>query len=133
MDTDNPVIKLCIEGSQAEYERKLDRARELYQRAWDIASDDYEACIAAHYLARRQSTPEDTLHWNQTALHHADLTPVERVRDFYPSLYLTLGHSLEELGQVDEAKRYYALSADHLDDLLSGPDPNFDRNSSPSE
>ena len=111
MDLNNPVIKLCIEGSQAEFEGKPELAGALYQRAWQTAKDDFEACIAAHYLARFQDNPADRLCWNQEALSRADKIQDERVRDFYPSLYLNLGQSYELLGNAVESKRYYDLAA----------------------
>jgi mannose/cellobiose epimerase-like protein (N-acyl-D-glucosamine 2-epimerase family) len=112
MDLSNPVIQLCIEGSRAEFENRPEDARRLYQQAWDIACDDYEACIAAHYLARFQPAPEETLRWNQEALKRANLVADERVRDFYPSLYLNLGHSYEMLGHQPDAQKFYALAAE---------------------
>ena len=112
MDTSNPVIQLCIAGTQAEFARHIDEARSLYLQAWDLASDDYEACIAAHYVARFQDSPEETLHWNQIALSHADAVGDERVRDFYPSLYLNLGKSHEVLGNQAEAQKYYSLAVE---------------------
>ena len=112
MDTTNPVIQLCIQGAQAEFEHRLDDARSLYQQAWDLHADDYEACIAAHYFARFQENPEETLHWNQIALDHAYAVNDERVKEFYPSLYLNLGRSHELLGNREEAKRYYDLAAE---------------------
>jgi len=36
----------------------------------------------------------------------------ERVKEFYPSLYLNLGKSHENLGNQLEAQRYYTLAAD---------------------
>ena len=112
MDTTNPVIQLCIQGALAEFEHRTDDARALYQQAWDSHSDDYEACIAAHYVARFQDSPEDALHWNQIALEHANMVNDERVEDFYPSLYLNMGHSHEVLGNQDEAQKYYNLAAE---------------------
>ena len=112
MDTTNPVIQLCIQGAFAEFEKRLDDANALYQRAWDLHADDYEACIAAHYLARYQDSPVETLRWNQIALEHADAVNDERVDGFYPSLYLTLGLSLEVLGNRMQAKRFYDLAAE---------------------
>ncbi len=58
---------------------------------------------------RRRS--QDTLHWNQEALARADAVGDSRVRSFYPSLYLNMGHSYEVLGNRAEASRYYALAA----------------------
>jgi hypothetical protein len=112
MDISNPVIKLCMAGIRAEFEHRLEDAKALYQRAWEAHTDDYEACIAAHYLARFQETPEETLDWNQVALEHANAVGDERVRDFYPSLYLNLGHSHEVLGNLTEAQKYYNLAAE---------------------
>jgi hypothetical protein len=112
MDISNPIIQLCMEGSRAEFEHSPEDARALYQQAWEACTDDYEACIAAHYAARFQKTPEETLQWNQTALDHANAVPDGRVKDFYPSLYLSLGYAYELLGNQVEAQRYYNLAAD---------------------
>jgi V8-like Glu-specific endopeptidase len=111
MDLNNLVIRLCVEGSQAEFAKRPDDARTLYQQAWDTAQDDYEKCIAAHYVARMQSTPEDTFRWNQIALTHAKAVTDDRVQSFYPSLYLNMGQSYEVLGNSTEANRYYDLAA----------------------
>lgn len=112
MDTTNPVIHLCMAGARAEFEHRLEEARQFYLQAWDAHTDDYEACIAAHYMARFQDTAEASLRWNQLALEHAQAVGDERVRDFYPSLYLNLGKSYETLGNALEAQRYYDLAAD---------------------
>ncbi|MBK9927525.1 MAG: hypothetical protein IPP66_19825 [Anaerolineales bacterium] len=112
MDTTNPIIQLCMQGSLAEFEHRMDDARALYQQAWDSHSDNYEACIAAHYVARFQDNPQETLRWNLIALQHARAVNDERVADFYPSLYLNIGHSYELLGNQEEAQKYYGLAAE---------------------
>jgi len=112
IDPANPVIRLCVAGTQAEFQGRADAARSLYQQAWQAARDDYEACIAAHYVARFQETPAEMLHWNREALRRAEAVADERVRDFYPSLYLNMGHAHELLGEQAAAERYYALAAD---------------------
>lgn len=61
MEPDNVVVKLCVLGMQAEGEGDAERAGRLFGEAWEAAQDDYEACIAAHYVARHQATAEDTL------------------------------------------------------------------------
>jgi len=111
MDLDNPVIKLCLAGTQAEFQGHSDQAHLYYEQAWETAQDDYEACIAAHYLARHQKQPAERLHWNQVALTKAEAVNDERVQAFYPSLYLNLGQSYELLGQPAEAQRYYDRAA----------------------
>jgi tetratricopeptide (TPR) repeat protein len=111
MDLNNPVVKLCADGTRAEFEGRLDDARSLFMQAWKESKDNYDACVAAHYVARHQESPQDTLHWNQEALARADGVGDDRVRSFYPSLYVNLGHSYEVLGHQAEAKRYYQLAA----------------------
>lgn len=112
MDLENPVVQLCIKGTQAEFAGNLQDACALYQRAWQQAQDDFEACVAAHYVARCQKNSADTLHWNQEALRRAALVQDGRVQDFYPSLYLNLGLSYEMLGQHDEAQHYFQLAGE---------------------
>jgi len=112
MDLDNPVIQLCIAGTRAEFEHRLEDARVLYQQAWGARTDDYDACIAAHYVARFQDSAEESLRWNQIALKHANVVNDERVKDFYPSLYLSLGRSHELAGNQVEAQSYYDLAAE---------------------
>ncbi len=112
MDITNPVINLCIRGSQAEFEGRIEDARSLYLQAWETSRDDYEACVAAHYMARRQDDPARALHWNQIALAHAEAVGDERVQSFFPSLYVNRGHSHEALGNLIEAEYYYKLAAD---------------------
>lgn len=121
MDPENPVVALCVRGMQAETECRGDDARVLYEQAWRARRDDYEACIAAHFLARRQDTPADELRWNREALDRAGAAGDERVRGFHASLYLNLGHSHETLGELDEARRCYALAEERLADVPSGP------------
>jgi len=112
MDLNSRVVHLCIEGTRAEFEGRITAARNLCLQAWQEAQDDYEACVAAHYVARHQEHPEEALRWNQEALLRADAVGDDRVRSFYPSLYLNLGQSHERLGNQTEARRYYALAAE---------------------
>jgi tetratricopeptide (TPR) repeat protein len=111
MDPNSPVVRLCVAGMQAEAAGGFDAARACFAQAWESRTDDLEACIAAHYLARHQDDPRATLRWNQEALRRADLVGDERVHGFYPSLYLNLGWSHEQLGERDAARRWYSLAA----------------------
>ena len=112
MDPTNPVVKLCAEGMQAEFEGRGADAHALFLRALETRSDDFEACIAAHFVARYQQEPEEMLRWNREALERANAVHDERVHNFYPSLQLNLGKSHEELGSQAEARRCYRLAAD---------------------
>jgi tetratricopeptide (TPR) repeat protein len=112
MDLNNPVIRLCIEGTQAEFRGRKDEACKRYRQAWEAVTDDYEACIAAHYMARCQDSPKEILRWNQQALKRADAVKDERIKHFYPSLYLNMGRSYELLGDQAEAKKYFDIAAE---------------------
>ena len=111
MDPNNPIVRLCVEGMQAEAAGKAAEARMLLIKAWEQKQNDFEACIAAHYVARHQETPQDTLTWNQVALDRASLLESEEIEAFYPSLYLNLGKSHSDMGNLQAARKYYELAA----------------------
>ena len=121
MDPSNPVVAMCSEGMRAESEGRAAEAKVLFGRAWEAATDDYEACIAAHYLARHQETMELTLQWNEESLRRAELVGDERVDGFLPSLFLNLGHSHEELGEPEKARTFYLRAEEHLSAVPPGP------------
>jgi hypothetical protein len=121
IDPENHVAKLCAAGMQAEAAGRDAEARTLFLQAWAAHRDHYEACIAAHFLARQQATLEETLYWNQVALDHAAAVGDERVHSFYPSLYLNLGRCHELLGDTEQARRCYGRAATGLVDLPAGP------------
>jgi hypothetical protein len=120
MDPDNQVVRLCAEGMEAEFAGRRDAARVLFDRAWETSSSDFEACIAAHYVARHQPDAGATLHWNQVALERAELVHDDSVRRFYASLHLNLGHAYEQSGDLVLACRHYTLAHERLDDVPHG-------------
>jgi hypothetical protein len=117
MDPNNHVIELCVAGMAAEGEGRPADAKALFEQAWLASRDDYEACVAAHYVARHQATAAEELEWNRTALERAERVGDARVQGFYPSLYLNLAHSLEKLGRVTEACQRYTQAAEYADAL----------------
>jgi hypothetical protein len=119
MDADNPVVALCARGMDAEVAGPPGRAKEIFEQAWSSASDDYEHCVAAHYVARHQDSPQQRLEWNERCLALADAVGDDRVSGFYPSLHLNLGRDFEHLGDIDRAREHYAAAlafADRLGD-----------------
>lgn len=69
-DPDNPVMQLCAAGMQVDGEP--DKARPLFEQAWNARRDDFDASVAAHFLARHQPTPAATREWNERALRMRD-------------------------------------------------------------
>jgi hypothetical protein len=112
MDPENPVNALCIQGMDAEGEGDPDSARAFFARAWDLRSNHIEAAVAAHYVARHQETPAETLVWNRRALDEALAGDPAAISGLLPSLHLNLGKSYEDTGDTNAARRHY-LAAEH--------------------
>lgn len=110
MDCENPIVKRCAEGMSLEAEGRPAEAAEAFVEAWQMATDDYEASIAAHFVARHQGSLEEVLHWDQISLERANLVNEEKVSSFYPSLYLNMGRAHEDLEHLEEAKHFYILA-----------------------
>ena len=101
IDAANPVVALCAAGM--EREGTPAEARQLFEEAWAARRDDYDASIAAHFLARHQDTSADTLHWNALAVRHAEAVTDARANELMASLYLNVGDSYAATGQKAEA------------------------------
>lgn len=121
MDPNNQVVRLCTEGMQAEAAGDNAEAKRLFEQAWAEATDDYERCVAAHYVARHQDGPEPTLHWNEECLRYADIVRDERVEAFYPSLLLNIGYCHEQMGDAQRAAESYRRAEERLATLPEGP------------
>ena len=119
-DPNNPVIKLCVEGMNAEGEGNIEQAQQLFQQAWDTASDDFEAFTAAHYLARNQPDPNENLKWNLEALTRADRIADDPMKQHYPSLYLNVAKSYETLEDIPNAVIHYQKAAESSEYLPPG-------------
>jgi len=126
MDPNNPVVRLCAQGMEAESRGRTDDASALFERAWAARTDDYEGCIAAHYVARHQPDDEATYRWNLTALTLADRS--EREADgFYPSLHLNMASSYQALGDHTAARAHLEAAVALIDVLPDTPYKEFVR------
>lgn len=95
-------------------EGEPETARQLFQKAWDARRDDYDAAVAAHYLARHQPSPSLVLDWNARAVAHCECVTDGRATDLLPSLYLNLADSLLAVGRRAEARVVAERAAEHL-------------------
>jgi tetratricopeptide (TPR) repeat protein len=107
MEDKSRSVALCIAGIAAEFERRVDDARALYRSAWDSVADDYDACVAAHYVAHLEADPHQALEWNIEALRRAEASVDDRIAALYPSLYVNLGRSYELTGDAEKSREYY--------------------------
>jgi len=115
IDPSNPVVALCAAGMACEGTPA--EARRLFQEAWDARQDDYDAAIAAHYLARHQPTALLRLHWNSLAVAYCERVSDQRADELLPSLYLNLADSLLAVERRDEARLIAERAAAHLSTL----------------
>ncbi len=109
-DTNNKVVKLCSEGMELEGQGRKRDAIELFQQAWDEASNDFEKFTSAHYVARHQENIHDKLKWDETALQLALKINDDNVRGAYPSLYLNVAKCYEELNDFNNARKNYKFA-----------------------
>src|SRR4051812_32087629 len=120
MDPNNAVVKLCAQGMEEESKGNAEEAAALFEQAWIKSTNDFERCIAAHYVARHQPSPPLALRWNQEAMDCANRVDDGSVAEFLPSLYLNLGKSYEDLGNAERASELYQCAADRVDALPRG-------------
>ena len=115
IDPNNPVVALCAAGMAIEGD--ADAARKLFEQAWDARTDDYDASIAAHFIARHHTNEDDRLRWNALAVEHAERIDDDRARALMASLYLNLADSLRTTGDNAAATQTVMRARGHLEDL----------------
>ena len=112
IDPTNPVVALCAEGMASDGTPV--EALRLFERAWAMRRDDYDAAIAAHFMARHQPTPATTLHWNALAVRHAEAVEDGRAAGLFASLYLNLGSAQADVGDLTAGADSVRRAAVHL-------------------
>lgn len=118
IDPTNPVVALCAAGMAVDGNSV--EAQRLFAQAWAACQDDYEASIAAHFLARHQPTPEARVHWNTVAAQHAESVTDGRTLEFKASLYLNLADSYFVIGDRAAAVTALATARTHVLALTDG-------------
>ena len=85
--------------------RHPDKARPLFEKAWDLGreyrTDDY-AVDAAHMMAI-VAAPEDKLAWNIKAMERAEQSDEPRARGWLGTLYNNIGWDYHEQGEYAKA------------------------------
>ncbi len=112
-DSNNKVVKLCAEGMELEGQGKKNEALQLFQRAWNIATNDFEKFTSAHYVARHQENTEKKLQWDEAALNLALKINSDNIKVALPSLYLNVAKCYEDLGDFPNARTNYENAIYH--------------------
>ena len=121
LDPTNPVVALCAAGMAVGGDAAA--ASECFARAWAARRDDFEAAVAAHYMARQQPAPAERLTWDARAVDHAEAALAvgdARVRGLLASLYLNLGDALLVASRPGEARAAAERAEAALDALPDG-------------
>ena len=111
----NNIVKLCLQGMGMEDKGMTEEARQLFLRAWNEATHDFEKFISAYFLARHQKTASDKLKWLETALRIALEINNDTVKSAVPYLYSSIAKCHEDLNDPSQAKKNYALAASFKD------------------
>lgn len=115
VDPESPVLRFCERGTAAAREKRHADALALYHDAWRLVTNDAEACIAAHHIARAQSDAMTALWWNQIALGRGGRCDSQRVRELLPTLHLDIAIAYEQLNQLYAARHHYQAAAATLE------------------
>lgn len=113
-DPGNHIVKLCAHGMMLEGEGKMADAEQLFQQAWTRATTATEKFVAAHYLARHQTSIANKLKWDETALDQALLIGGTEVESIFPSLYLNIGKCHEDMNDLYKAYINYQTASTYL-------------------
>lgn len=105
----NDIVKLCIQGMDAEEKGSPEEARKIFIQAWNKATNDFEKYLAAFYVARHQTDVLDRLNWYQTSLRLALTINDDSVKGAYASLYTKIAKCYEDLNDFENAKKNYEL------------------------
>ena len=116
-DPENKIVKLCAEGTSAEGRGHESEAMNLFTRAWNESSTDFEKFTSAHFVARHQHTITEKLIWDETALDHALKINDESVNGSMPSLLLNIGKCHEDLNNFELARVFYFRALSYINFL----------------
>lgn len=109
-DPSNPVIQLCMKGMALEESGNLDDAIEIFLKAWNQTSNDYERFIVAYHLGLKQNNVDDKLKWMKKSLALALKINDDDVKSAYPTLYLAIAKCYEAKSDIKNAKKNSELS-----------------------
>ena len=93
------------------FERRIDDARGMFPDAWEARGDDYDAAMAARYVAHLETDPDGALRWHLLALRHARRD--DRAAEFMGSFLVSLGGAYEATGDAARAEQFFELASHH--------------------
>jgi hypothetical protein len=110
----NPIVRLCLQGIDAEEKGNLDAARGLFFQAFEAATHDLEKFLACYFFARVQPDVSERLHWFQSAMEFAIRLNDDSVKGAFAPLYRHLAKCYAELGDAAQAQLHETLAQSAL-------------------
>ena len=89
----------------------------MFLQAWNEAVTDSEKFTTAHYVARHQSSTEDKLKWDITALNFALKINNDSIWSTLSSLYLNIAKCYEDLNDLIAARKNYEAALLYQENL----------------
>jgi len=106
----NEIVRLCIQGMGLEEGGRVEEARQIFDRAWNVATDDHERLLVAYHVSRQQADAAEQLKWLLTALDLAQHVDDASVRAAFAFLYSKIADCHEKLNELEAAAKARALS-----------------------
>lgn len=122
-DPNSRIIQLCLQGMALEALEKPGEADALYRQAWDGADSDFERFIAAYFVARVRTNPDEQVQWLEQSLKLAEKSGDLGARSALPALYGALAQSYENAGDSARAESCRAASESIRRTPASDPGP----------
>ncbi len=102
---------MCVQGMGMEENAKPEEASRIFLQAWNEATNDFEKFLAAYFVSLYQKSVLDRLRWLEMALQFALKTDNDAVKSAFPFLYSSIAKCYEDLRDLDNAKKNYALAS----------------------
>lgn len=109
-DPHNRIVQLCMQGMHMESISRPAEAKEVFAKAWNEATNDFEKYLAAYYLARHQDGTVGKLQWLEKALELALKINTATVKTAFPALYCNIAECYRELNEQHKAEEYQSLA-----------------------
>jgi rifampin ADP-ribosylating transferase len=107
----NNVVKLCLQGMNAEDIGDSEEAGKIFLQAWNEATNDFEKFTAGYYVVRHAKNISEKLKWLEAVLEFGLKINDDTVKSAFPSLYQNIAKCYEDSGETGNAKKYYDLAS----------------------
>lgn len=109
-DPKNKIIKLCMLGMNKAEEGDIKESNNIFLKAWDESTDDFEKFIVAFQLGKYEKDNYNKLKWMEMSLKYALKSNDNGVKSAFSTIYLNIAKCYKKLGDFDKYKINLELS-----------------------